>query len=125
MQAPSHLGHLGERAVRSQVPLWGQLTALGAGIRALRLAPTAPDALAAEVVTAVGHHRVREVVEADGAGGLLLEVGGQVGGGHSAVEMRIAAFSAGPGAGLPLQEVWGARGDQGLREAGGAGALGM
>lgn len=82
MQAPRHLGHLGERAVGSQVPLREQLAALGAGVRALGLAPAAPDALAAEVVAAVGHHWVREVVEADGAGGLLLEVGRQVGCGH-------------------------------------------
>nr|XP_033710980.1 uncharacterized protein LOC117311888 [Tursiops truncatus] len=82
VQAPRHLGHLGERSVGSQVPLRGQLAALGARVRALGLAPAAPDALAAEVVAAVGHHRIRKVVEADGAGGLLLEVGGQVRGGH-------------------------------------------
>lgn len=83
VQAPRHLGHLGERAVGSQVPLRGQFATLGTRVRALGLAPAAPDALAAEVVAAVGHHRVREVVEADCAGGLLLEVGGQVGGGHN------------------------------------------
>lgn len=82
MQAPGHFCHFGERAVGSQVPLRRQLAALGTRIRALGLAPATSDALAAEVVTAVGHHRVGEVIEADGAGGLFLEVGGQVWGGH-------------------------------------------
>lgn len=84
VQAPGHFCHFGERSVGSQVPLRRQLAALGARVRALGLAPAASDALAAEVVTAVGHHRVGEVIEADGTGGLLLEVGGQVWGGHGA-----------------------------------------
>lgn len=114
VQAPRHLGHLGKRAVGPQVPLRGQLAALGAGVRALRLTPTATDALAAEVVAAVGHHRVREVVKADGTGGLLLEVGGQVRGSHGTVERRKTAFSAGLDAGLQPPGVWRVCGDRGF-----------
>ena len=51
-----------------------RLPALGAGDRAAARRPAAAQAAAAEVVAALDGHRVLEIVQADGAGELLLEV---------------------------------------------------
>lgn len=72
--APRLLREPGQGPVGPQGRGRRQLPALGAGERAAARRPAAVQAAAAEVVAALDGHRVLEIVQADGAGQLLLEV---------------------------------------------------
>lgn len=66
------LGHVGQVPVGPHVPLREGLPALGARHIGLRRAPAAGEAGATDVVAAVEHHGLDKVLQAHGAGGLLL-----------------------------------------------------
>jgi hypothetical protein len=70
--------------VGSHVALREGLPALRTRHVSLRGTPAAGQARATDVVAAVEHHRLHEVLKAHGAGGLLLQALGHAPGGHGA-----------------------------------------
>lgn len=132
--APRPFGQPGQGPVGPQRGERRWLAALGAGERAAARPPAAVQAAATEVVAALDGHRVLEIVQADGAGQIFLQVlgfhdaslrrGRGRGGGRSRGEARARARPAlrgrlvGESAAAPL----GAR-DPGRARAGRAAAL--